>query len=340
MGVNLGDIAPGEVIELEYLAGRKIAIDAYNMLYQFLSIIRQPDGTPLMDSQGRITSHLSGLFYRTCKLLEMGIKPIYVFDGKPPEIKERELLEREARKKEAEEKYKKALESGNVEEAKIYAQQTTRLTQDMVDQAKKLLDLLGIPWVQAPSEGEAQAAYLAKKGDAWASASQDYDSLLFGTPILIRNLGITGRRKLPRKNVYIEIKPEKIELEKVLKSLGINRSQLIDLAILVGTDFTSGIKGIGPKKALKLVKEGKTAVDVYKDHGLDPNEVLTAREIFLNPPVTDDYTLEFKEPDEEGLISYMVGEFDFSEERIRNALEKVKKEYDVKGTQARLDQWF
>ncbi len=340
MGVNLGDIVPGDVIDLDVLSGRKIAVDAYNMLYQFLSIIRQPDGTPLMDSSGRITSHLSGLFYRTCKLLEKGIKPIYVFDGKPPEVKAKELQERETRKLEAEKKYKEAIEKGNIEEARIYAQQTTRLTNDMVNQSMKLLDLMGIPWVQAPSEGEAQAAYLAKKGDAWASASQDYDSLLFGTPVLIRNLGITGRRKLPRKKVYIEIKPEKIELEKLLENLGISRPQLIDLAILVGTDFTTGVKGIGPKKALKLIKEGKDIIQVYKDHGLDPTEAINAREIFLNPPVTDEYKIKFKEPDIDELVSYMSGEFDFSEERIRNALEKVKKEYDIKGTQARLNQWF
>ncbi len=340
MGVNLGEIIPSEVIELDHLSGRLIAIDGYNMLYQFLSIIRQPDGTPLMDSKGRITSHLSGLFYRTCKLLEKGIKPVFVFDGKPPETKARELAERELRKRTAEEKYKEAVERGNLEEARIYAQQTTRLTKEMVNQSKKLLDLLGIPWVQAPSEGEAQAAYMASKGDVWASASQDYDSLLFGTPTLVRNLGLTGRRKLPRKNVYIDVKPEKIVLEGTLSGLGITREQLIDLAILVGTDFTTGVKGIGPKKALKLVKDGKTAEDVYKEHGLDPEEVRTAREIFMNPETTDEYELTFKEPDTDGLIEYMVGEFNFSEERVKNAIERVKREFDITGTQSRLDQWF
>ena len=340
MGVNLGDIAPGETIEVDHLSGRIIAVDGYNMLYQFLSIIRQPDGTPLMDSKGRITSHLSGLFYRTCKLLEKGIKPVYVFDGKPPEVKARELMERETRKKRAEEKYKEAVERGNLEEARVYAQQTTRLTKDMVDQSKKLLDLLGLPWVQAPSEGEAQAAYIAKKGDAWASASQDYDSLLFGTPVLIRNLGITGRRKLPRKNIYVEIKPEKIVLNTLLENLGLTREQLIDLAILVGTDFSTGVKGIGPKKALKLVLEGKTADEVYREHGLDPDEVEAARSIFLNPNVTDDYEIKFREPDLDGLLDYMVAEFNFSEERVKNAVERVKKEFDISGTQSRLDQWF
>ncbi len=222
----------------------------------------------------------------------------------------------------------------------MYAQQTTRLTKEMVGQAKKLLDLMGVPWVQAPSEGEAQAAYIAQKGDAWASASQDYDSLLFGTPILIRNLGITGRRKLPRKNIYVEVKPEKIELKKALENLELTREQLVDLAVMVGTDFSTGVKGIGPKKALKLVKEGKTAEEVYEEHGLDPEEAKIAKSIFLNPEVTDDYKIEFKEPDQEKIVEYMVGEFDFSEERIKNALAKVREKYDVSGTQSRLDQWF
>ncbi len=340
MGVALSDIVEGKIIELEYLSGRSISIDAYNMLYQFLSIIRQRDGTPLMNSKGEITSHLSGLFYRTARLLEKGIKPVYVFDGAPPEEKTHTLSEREKKKIEAEKKYEAALKKGDLENARVYAQQTSRLTKDMVNQAKKLLNLLGVPWVQAPSEGEAQAAYMAKKGDVWASASQDYDSLLFGSPRLVRNLGITGRRKLPRKNVYVEIKPEIIELENTLGSLGIDLDQLIQIGLMVGTDFNSGVKGIGPKKALKLVKEGKTAKEVYVEHGMDTSGVKFAESIFKRPKTTNNYKLEWKEPDEEGLISYLCGEHDFSEERIKSTLERLLKEYDVKGSQAKLDRWF
>ncbi len=340
MGVALGDLIEGKTIELEYLSGRKIAVDAYNMLYQFLSIIRQRDGTPLMNSRGEITSHLSGLFYRTARFLETGIKPVYVFDGLPPEEKEKTISEREKKKIEAQKKYEEALKKGNLEEARIYAQQTSKLTREMVDQAKRLLDLLGVPWVQAPSEGEAQAAYMVKKEDVWASASQDYDSLLFGSPRLVRNLGITGRRKLPRKNVYIEIKPEIITLEDALKKLGINQEQLIEIGLMVGTDFNAGVKGIGPKKALKLVKEGKTAKDVYKEHGLDIKELEFAERIFKNPKITDKYELKWKEPDKNGLIEFLCKEHDFSEERIRTTLEKLAREYDVHGSQAKLDKWF
>jgi flap endonuclease-1 len=340
MGVQIGTIIPKKEIELESLAGKKIAIDAYNALFQFLSIIRDKmTGEPLKDSKGRITSHLSGLFYRTINLIEAGIKPIYVFDGKPPEFKKVTLEKREEMKKEAEEKMKEALEKG--EEAIKYAQATARVTDEIVNDAKKLLELMGIPVVQAPSEGEMQAAYIAKKGDAYASASQDYDSLLVGSPRLVRNLNITGKRKLPNKEVYVEIKPELIELEEVLRTLGITREQLIIIGILVGTDYNpEGIEGIGPKKALKLVKEKKSLNEILKEiewkFDVDSQEIYN---FFLNPPVTDDYKLEWKQPNEEGIIKFMVEEHDFSEERVKNGIEKLKQAF-LKSQQKSLGSWF
>lgn len=342
MGVQIGSIIPKKEIELKDLAGKKIAIDAFNALYQFLAIIRDKDtGEPLKDSKGRITSHLSGLFYRTVNLIEEGIKPVYVFDGEAPEFKRATQEKREEARKIAEEKMKEALEAGRVEEVMKYAQATARLSTDLVQDAKKLLELMGVPYVQAPSEGEMQAAYMARKGDVWASASQDYDSLLVGSPRLIRNLNLTGKRKLPNKEVYVEIKPELIELEEVLKELGITREQLIIVGILVGTDYNpEGIEGIGPKKALKLVKERKTLENVLKE--VEWKFDVSAHDIynfFLNPPVTDNYVLSWKEPNEEGLIKFMVEEHNFSEERIRNAIEKIKQAFQ-KQQQRSLERWF
>ncbi|MCD6483175.1 MAG: flap endonuclease-1 [Candidatus Aenigmarchaeota archaeon] len=340
MGVKISDIVPSKQIEMSDLSGKIIAIDAFNSLYQFLSTIRDREtGQPLMDSKGRITSHLSGLFYRTVKYIESGIRPVYVFDGEPPGFKKKTIEERLERKKEAEEKWKLALEEGK--EAKTYAQAASRLTEDMVNEAKELLRLMGLPVVQAPSEGEAQCAYMAKKGSVWTAASQDYDSLLFGAPKLVRNLSITGRRKLPRKDVYIEIKPELILLDTVLESLRINREQLIIIGILVGTDYNpEGVKGIGPKKALNLVRSHKTLEKVMKfvkwDHDVDPKDIL---EFFLNPPVTDEYELKFSQPDEEGLLKFMVDERDFSGERVRKALKTIK-EAQTKGRQTSLSSWF
>jgi len=340
MGVQIGTIVPRKEIDLESLAGKKIAIDAYNALYQFLSIIRDKmTGEPLKDSKGRITSHLSGLFYRTINLIEAGIKPIYIFDGMPPEFKKATLEMREEMKKEAEEKMKEALERG--EEAIKYAQATAKVTEEIVKDAKKLLGLMGIPVVQAPSEGEIQAAYLAKKGDAYASASQDYDSLLVESPRIIRNLNITGKRKLPNREVYVEIKPELIELEEVLKTLGITREQLIIIGILVGTDYNpEGVEGIGPKKALKIVKEKKTLENVLKE--VEWKFDVRAEDIynfFLNPPITDDYKIEWRQPDEDGIIKFMVEEHDFSEERIKNGIEKLKQAF-TKSQQRTLGSWF
>ncbi|RLG84015.1 MAG: flap endonuclease-1 [Thermoprotei archaeon] len=349
MGVNLKDLIPDDVKiiidDLRSLRGRVISIDAYNALYQFLTAIRQIDGTPLMDSRGRITSHLNGLFYRTINFVEAGIKLVYVFDGQPPEIKYMEIERRRKIKEEAVKKYEEALKKGDLEAAKRYAQMSARLTEDMVADAKKLLDAMGIPWVQAPAEGEAQAAYMTARGDCWATGSQDYDSLLFGSPRLIRNLTISGRRKLPRKDIYIEIKPEVIELAKLLKKLSLTREQLIAIGILVGTDYNpDGVKGIGPKKALQLVRTYRDIDKLFKaiprrEFPVDPLKIF---EYFMNPPHTDDYKLEWREPDEKAVIEILVEEHDFSIQRVKNALERYKKAYreHIKGVQKGLDLWF
>jgi len=340
MGVNLGKIVPKKEVELLDLSGKVIVIDAYNALYQFLSIIRdRMTGEPLRDHAGRITSHLSGLFYRTANLIDAGIKPVYVFDGEPPGFKKKTLEARDEMKEKALMKWVQALEKG--EEAITYAQAAAKLTDEMVEDAKKLLELMGITWVQAPSEGEMQCAYMAKKGDAWASASQDYDSLLVGSPRLVRNLNITGKRKLPKKEVYIEIKPELIELEELLKELGITREQLIIMGILIGTDYNpGGIKGIGPKKALDLVKKYQTLDNVLK--AIEWNFEIDAHDIynfFLNPPTTDEYKLEWKEPDEEGIMKFMCDEHDFSQERVKKVVDKLKARFRS-GRQATLSSWF
>lgn len=324
--MNLRGLVPKTTIDLKNLSGKSIAIDAYNALYQFLAIIRQPDGTPLKDSTGKVTSHLSGLFYRTANLAQMGIKPVYVFDGTPPALKEVEIKRRTRIKEKALVHYERALKEGKIEEARTYAQATSRLKDYMTDDSKRLLTQMGVPWIQAPSEGEAQAAYLAKKGNTDYCASQDYDSLLFGAPRLVRNVTISGRRKLPRKNVYIEVTPQIVELDQVLKQLNITHKQLIDVGILVGTDFNpDGVKGVGPKTAVKLIQQHGTlekAASTLKqaEFPVEPNRI---REIFQHPKVTDNYHLTWKEPNVEGVISFLCRERDFSEDRVRKTLKKM-----------------
>lgn len=339
MGVDISGIIISHELRFSELKGKIVAIDAYNSLYQFLSIIRQPDGTPLRDHVGRVTSHLSGLLYRTANYLAEGIKPVYVFDGRPPELKMHTVEERMRIRMEAKEEWEKALKEGKIDEARAKAQQASYLSKEMVEEAKRLLNYMGIPWIQAPSEGEAQAAYMVSRGDAYASASQDYDSLLFGTPRLVRNMALTGRRKLPRKNVYVEVKPEIIVLEENLNRLGITREQLIDIGILVGTDYNMGIKGIGAKTALKLIKKYGSLEKVMEEKGVIIENYEEIRKIFLNPPVVSDYTLVWRDVNEDALLDFLCQEHDFSKDRVMSALEKIRmfKKYRE---QRSLDAWF
>lgn len=343
LGVDLRDLVPKRAIKLEELSGKSIAIDAYNALYQFLAIIRQPDGTPLKDNSGRVTSHLSGLLYRTSNLLELGIRPVYVFDGAPPVLKTVEIKRRMKVKEEALIQYERALKEGRMQEARVYAQATSHLKDYMTEDSKKLLDLMGVPWIQAPSEGEAQAAHLTRRGDADYCASQDYDSLLFGAPKFVRNITISGRRKLPSKNLYIEVVPEVVELDQVLRECGITYEQLIDVGILIGTDFNpDGIKGLGPKTALKLIREHGTLEKAlpHVKNAEFPVEPQKIREIFLHPKVTDNYKLEWRKPDVEGIVGFMVRNRDFSEDRVRKTLEKMEKGMMEQKRGTTLEKWF
>jgi len=335
-------LVPKITVNLRDLGGKSIAIDAYNALYQFLAIIRQPDGTPLKDHTGRVTSHLSGLLYRTANLVEMGIKPVYVFDGTPPALKEVEIKRRMRVKEVATAKYERALKAGKVEEAYRYAQATSRLKDYMTEDSKRLLDHMGIPWIQAPSEGEAQAAHMAEKRDTSYCASQDYDSLLFGAPMLLRNVTLSGRRKLPGKKVYVQVVPEIVDLEQTLTQLEITREQLVDIGILVGTDYNpDGIKGIGPKTALKLIrKHGSLDKVPNLDEADFPVPPRRIEQIFLQPKVTDNYELEWRRPEAETMVDFLCGERDFSEDRVKKALEKMTHGLKELREKTTLEQFF
>jgi flap endonuclease-1 len=343
LGVNFKDLIPKTQVKLEDLSGKIIAIDAYNAIYQFLSIIRQPDGTPLKDSTGKITSHLSGLFYRTSNLVEMGLKTIYVFDGISPSLKSAEIERRKQIKVQAIASYDKAVISGDTAKMRMFAQAATSMKDYMQDDSRKLLELMGLPWVQAPSEGEAQAAHMTKRGDADYCASQDYDSLLFGAPRLLRNVTISGRRKLPSKGIYVDVVPEVVELSKTLDNCGLTYEQLIDVGILVGTDFNpDGIKGLGPKTALKLIKQYgdiETALPHVKNASF-PVEPKCIRKIFLHPEVTENYALEWNAPDEEGIIEFMCRQKDFSEERVKKSLDKMLVGTKRQKSKVSLEKWF
>ncbi len=338
MGVQIADILEKRELSFEEVP-KLIAVDAYNAVYQFLSIIRQKDGTPLMDAGGKITSHLSGLLYRTSNLLGKGITPVYVFDGKPSDLKKKTIEERAERKKEAEEKLAQAREKGDVEGMRMYAQQTSKLTPEMVGESKHLLGLMGVPVLQAASEGEAQCAVMCAKGLVEATASQDYDALLFGTPVLVKNLTIAGRRKLPRKNAFSDVVPERIDLQPTLDRLGITRKKLVWIGILAGTDFNAGIRGIGAKKALKLVKENSSFEEIAQKIGKDI-DYKPVEELFLNPPYADvkKEDLRMRPPDKDKLLEFMLAR-SFSADRVDAALKRAFKE-PLGSKQDTLEKWF
>jgi flap endonuclease-1 len=333
MGVALRDIIADykSPVTWDVLQGIA-AIDANNALYQFLTIIRQPDGTPLMDRRGRVTSHLSGILFRMSSFMEKGIKPVFVFDGKPTALKQATIDERRRLRDTAGEKWKEALERGDEEEAYKQARSATRVDDTIIATSKELLRLMGIPVVQAPGEGEAQASYMVAKGDARYVVSQDYDTLLFGAPALVRNLTVSGKRKI--RGRQITVSPERIILADTLSGLKLTREQLIEIGILVGTDFNPGVEGVGAKTGLKIVQKGEFCAKLKeKQPDFDPFPVM---DYFLHPPVTNDYALAAGHPDPEGIKKMLCSGYDFSEDRVNKAMEG----FMVKAGQKTLESWF
>lgn len=342
MGVKLGPLIPKKQISFRHLTGKYIAIDGNNTMYQFLALIRTPEGRPLSDRSGRITSHLIGLLYRTTHLIiEYDIKPVFVFDGRPPTIKSKELEKRHLEREKAKILWKEALERGDLRDAWAKAVRMDSLSKTMIQDAKKLLKLLGIPFVQAPSEGEAQAAFMTKKGDVWCTVSQDYDSILFGAPRLVRNLTLTGKRAKPSKGIVYRLLPELITLNEILLANSITYDQLIDIAILIGTDFYEGIQGIGPKKAIKLIQNYKKIEKLPEKYleKINFEIVEQIRQIFKDPQVTEDYDISYKEVNESGVIEFLCDECDFNKQRVEKVLEQLKSS-KKKIWQGSLEDWF
>jgi flap endonuclease-1 len=333
MGVALRDILLDyrRAVTWESLPGIA-AVDANNALYQFLSIIRQPDGTPLMDKRGRVTSHLSGILFRVANFMQKGIKPVFVFDGKPAALKQETVNGRRKIRAEAGEKWKEAIERGDEAEAYKQARSSSKVDTTIIETSKELLRLMGLPTIQAPGEGEAQASYMVAKGEARYVVSQDYDTLLFGAPTLVRNLTVSGKRKIRGRQVTVN--PERLILAEVLEGLRLTREQLIEIGILIGTDFNPGIEGIGPKTGLRIVQRGEFAAKIQeKLPDFDPAPVM---DIFLHPDVTDEYTLAWNHPDIAGIKRMLCGDYDFSEERVEKAMEN----FCVKAGQKTLESWF
>jgi flap endonuclease-1 len=341
LGVNLTPIIVKNRIRLRDLRGKSLAVDANNVLHQFLALIRSGTTLPLMGPDGSVTSHLVGLLYRTTHLISRyHLTLVFVFDGKPHPLKMREIEKRRRLREKAITEWREALEKRDYHTAFSKAVMTGRLTSEMVEDAKTLLGLLGIPRIQAPADAEAQAAHIAKRRDVWASSSRDYDSLLFGAPRLVRYLTISGREFLPSKGVSRPLEPELIVLDEFLSSVGLTREQLIDLAILIGTDFNEGIRGIGPKTALRLLKRYGKIENLPADvrGKIDPR-YQEVRKIFLHPQVTEDYTIGYGSIEEDEVYEFLCVKKGFSKPRVKRAIERLKSA-QKEMRQAGLEMWM
>lgn len=327
---------------MKNLFGRKIAIDASMCLYQYLIAVRQQDGQQLTSEDGETTSHLLGMFYRTIRMVENGLKPLYVFDGKPPVLKGGELEKRLLKRQEAEKQMEELKETGTVEQMMKFEKRTVRASREQNAEAKKLLELMGIPYVDAPSEAEAQCAELARTGKVFAAASEDMDTLCYEPKFLLRHLTVAEARKLPI---------DQIEFSEVLKGLGMDKSTFVDMCILLGCDYCETIKGVGPVTAYKLIKEHGSLDNIVEWITNNPEKTKynvpenwpykEAKELFMNPELLNNDEVNFKwvEPNLDGLVEFMVRDKGFNEERIRSGAEKLKKGLKG-GVQGRLDGFF
>lgn len=329
-------------VSMKNLFGRKVAIDASMCLYQYLIAVRQLDGQQLSSDDGETTSHLLGMFYRTVKIVESGVKPLYVFDGKPPVLKGGELEKRMLKKEEALKQLEELKETGTAEELLKHEKRTVRASREQNAEAQKLLELMGIPYVIAASEAEAQCAELARSGKVYAAASEDMDTICYEPPFLLRHLTVAEAKKMPI---------DQIEYEEVLKGLDMDKSTFVDLCILLGCDYCETIKGIGPVTAFKLIKEHGSLENIVKWIENNPDKTkykipenwpwTEAKELFMNPELInpDEYNIKWNEPDVDGLVEFMVKQKGFNEDRIKNGAEKLKKGLKG-GVQGRLDGFF
>ncbi|KAI9908436.1 hypothetical protein PsorP6_003949 [Peronosclerospora sorghi] len=339
-----------EVEKMSALAGRTVAIDASMALYQFLIAIRSADGggpsQALTNADGEVTSHLQGLFSRTIRMMESGLKPLYVFDGKPPIMKNGELAKRSDRRAEAQKSLEEATEKGITEDIDRFNKRLVHATPQHNEDCKELLKLMGVPYITAPCEAEATCAELAKGGRVYAAGTEDMDALTFGVPVLYRRLTVSPAKKIP----ILEIR-----LERALQELELTYEQFVDLCILCGCDYCDSIRGVGPKKAYAGIKEhknienflealqkSKTKGVVIPDEWLGENPIFkNARDMFIQPEVTNAKETEIKwsDPHETELLDFLVKKHGFQEDRVLSAITRLKKSKSSQ-SQKRLDSFF
>ncbi|MEJ2249641.1 MAG: flap structure-specific endonuclease [Candidatus Lokiarchaeota archaeon] len=341
MGVKLHDIIISRNIDYQYLKGKILAVDAPNIIMSLLNFTRKTNITTqanlFFDRTQRVINHLYGILYRVKFFYSKKIFPIFCFDGKVSELKRTITKDQLNDYRFAKERYKRAIKQGNKELARNLAVSPEFFWPYVIEESKHLLGLLGIPYIESPASAEAQCAALVKEKIAYFSNSQDYDSLLFGCPHIIRNLSKSLRKKIKGKWIYKKVIPQTINLNENLKNLGIDQFQLADLGILIGTDYHLGIQNIGPKTGLKLIKEYQNIEtiishtrDKYEFSQLDQKTINQIRKIFLLPDIiTKKYltSLIWSHPDKQNILTFLCKNHFLNQERVKNNLDKLISEY-------------
>jgi len=346
MGVAIGSLIEDckKRIDLSEFKGQKFGFDAYNMLYQFVTTIRGIDGEPLKNEKGEITSHYSGIFYRISNVLSNGITPVFVYDGISHELKNKTKQDRRDRRAIAKEKLDKAILEEDIENMNRFARQSATIDGKIIDESKELLEAMGVSCFTAPGEAEAQISYMTANNQVDYCVSQDFDCLLFGSPNLLKNIGASGKRKVPFKKVYIDVYPYILESEQVFSKLEITREKLIWMSMLIGTDFNNKVEGIGPKTALKLVQENNSFEDILKQLKEKNKEIdfdyKEIQDIFLNPNIEKDPIFEKQTFNRQKIEHILVDKAGFEEKRTINYLNEFEKKRNEVDKQKTLSKWF
>jgi len=321
---DLRQLAALSDVTWDEVADSVVAVDAHNWLYRYLTTtVKWTNDAVYTTSEGAEVANLVGVVQGLPKFFEHDLTPVFVFDGGVTELKEAEVSERRAKRERAEERRAEAEERGDAIEAARLEARTQRLTDTILETTRDLLALLDVPTVDAPAEGEAQAAYMARRGDADYAGSEDYDTLLFGAPRTLRQLTSKGT-------------PELMDLDATLERHDITVEQLIDVAILCGTDFNPGVDGVGPKTALGAITEHGDLWAAVEAEGWQVPNADRVRELFRDPPVTDDYAVDADiDPDVAAAREYVTETWEVDADEVERGFERIEESL----VQTGLDRW-
>jgi flap endonuclease-1 len=319
---DLRDLAAIEDVSFEDLSG-VVAVDAHNWLYRYLTTtVKFTREGAYTTADGEEVANLIGVVQGLPKFFEHDLTPVFVFDGAVTELKSDELDARREQRERYEQQLEAAREADDTVAVARLESRTQRLTETIVETTRELLRRLDVPVVDAPAEGEAQAAHMARRGDVDYVGSEDYDTLLFGAPLTLRQLTSSGD-------------PELMDFDATLDRHGLTWEQLVDVAVLCGTDFNEGIDGIGPKTAVKLVHEHDDVFGVFEAEDVYVEGVDRIRDLFLDPAVTDATVDTDIDPDVAAARVYVTDEWGVDAGEVERGFERIEEGLAQTG----LDRW-